>query len=76
MIVNEILKCLSDVPRTLVTYVHKTEDPRDYRVDFSKIQSKLGFQITKRVPDGIREISVVLRQGIISDPDATRFKNV
>jgi len=76
MIVEEILKCLHDVPPSLVSYVKKTEDPRDYRVDFSKIQSKLGFQITKRVPDGIREISVLLRQGIISDPDAARFKNV
>jgi nucleoside-diphosphate-sugar epimerase len=76
MIVDEILKCLHDVPPALVTYVHKTEDPRDYRVDFSKIQSKLGFQITRRVPDGIREISVLLRQGIINDPDAARFKNV
>jgi nucleoside-diphosphate-sugar epimerase len=76
MIVNEIFKFLSDAPRTLVTYVHKTEDPRDYRVDFSKIQSQLGFHITKRVPDGIRELSVLLRQGVISDPDAPRFKNV
>jgi len=76
MIVNEIFKCLRDSPRTLVTYVQKTEDPRDYRVDFSKIHSALGFQITKRVPDGIRELSVLLRHGVISDPDAARFKNV
>jgi nucleoside-diphosphate-sugar epimerase len=76
MIVNEIFKFLSDAPRTLVTYVHKTEDPRDYRVDFSKIHTNLGFRITKRVPDGIRELAVLLRQGVISDPDAPRFKNV
>ena len=76
MIVNEIFKCLRDSPRTLVTYVQKTEDPRDYRVDFSKIHSALGFQITKRVPDGIRELSVLLHHGVISDPDAARFKNV
>ncbi|MGO9245437.1 MAG: NAD-dependent epimerase/dehydratase family protein [Verrucomicrobiia bacterium] len=76
MIVNEIFKCLHDVPRSLVTYVQKTEDPRDYRVDFSKIHSTLGFEITKRVPDGIRELSVLLRQGLISDPDAAKFKNV
>ena len=76
MIVNEIFKCLHDLPRTLASYVQKTEDPRDYRVDFSKIHSTLGFEITKRVPDGIRELSVLLRQGVISDPDAARFKNV
>jgi len=40
--------------RTLASYVQKTEDPRDYRVDFSKIHSTFGFEITKRVPDGIR----------------------
>jgi nucleoside-diphosphate-sugar epimerase len=76
MIVKEILRVLPDVPPERVSYVHKTEDPRDYRVDFSKINSKLGFQITKRVPDGIRELATLLRQGIISDPDAPRFKNV
>jgi nucleoside-diphosphate-sugar epimerase len=76
MIVNEIFKCLHDLPRSLVTYVQKTEDPRDYRVDFSKIHSTLGFEITKRVPDGIRELSALLRQGLISDPDAAKFKNV
>jgi nucleoside-diphosphate-sugar epimerase len=76
MIVNEIFKCLHDLPRTLVEYVQKAEDPRDYRVDFSKIHSTLGFEITKRVPDGIRELSILLRQGVISDPDAARFKNV
>lgn len=76
MIVNEIFHCLHDLSRTLVTYVQKTEDPRDYRVDFSKIHSTLGFEITKRVPDGIRELALLLRQGVISDPDAARFKNV
>jgi len=76
MIVDETLKCLHDVPRALVEYVQKTEDPRDYRVDFSKIHSTLGFEITKRLSDGIRELAVLLRQGVISDPDAARFKNV
>jgi nucleoside-diphosphate-sugar epimerase len=76
MIVNEIFQCLRDTPRSLVVYVQKTEDPRDYRVDFSKIRSTLGFQISKRVPDGIRELSILLRQGVISDPDAARFRNV
>lgn len=76
MIVNEIFKCLRDLPRTLVEYVQKTEDPRDYRVDFSKIHSTLGFEITKRVPDGIRDLSVLILQGVISDPDAARFRNV
>ncbi len=63
-------------PRRARLRREKTEDPRDYRVDFSKIHSTLGFEITKRVPDGIRELSVLLRQGLISDPDAAKFKNV
>jgi hypothetical protein len=58
-----------------VQYVHKEEDPRDYRVDFSKIRSTLGFSITRRVPDSIREINRAIRSGIIRDPDAAIYRN-
>jgi len=79
MIVDEILKCLHDVvahARNL--RAQKRKNPRDYRVDFSKIQSKLGFQITKNgCQTGFAKSPLLLRQGIISlTPDAARFKNV
>ncbi|HVP07651.1 MAG TPA: NAD-dependent epimerase/dehydratase family protein, partial [Candidatus Acidoferrum sp.] len=39
-----------------VVFVHKDEDPRDYRVNFAKIQDRLGHHISRRVRDGVREI--------------------
>ena len=73
MIAEEILKIIPDAN---ITYVHKSEDPRDYRVDFSKIQNTLGYKITKEVPDGLKEIYNVLRDGLISDPYSSKYKNI
>jgi hypothetical protein len=58
-----------------VDYVHRTEDPRDYRVDFGKIAKRLKFGVTRRVPDGIGEIVRVVRSGVLDDPDSRRYAN-
>ncbi len=73
MIVDEIVK---QIPNAKIKYVKKDEDPRDYRVSFEKIKRVLGFKITKRVPDGIRQIKQVLESGIITDPDSPKYKNI
>ena len=57
-----------------VDYVHKVEDPRDYKVDFSRIKA-LGFAAEMRLPDGIREVAQAIRQGLISDPYAAKYSN-
>ena len=59
-----------------VVYVHKDEDPRDYRVDFAKIRRTLGFNLTYNVTDGIREIAHAIRTGIVMDPDDRLYRNV
>lgn len=64
------------VPEMKVKYVQKNEDPRDYRVAFEKIKNTLGFEITKTVPDGMKEIIQILKDGIISDPDSPKYKNI
>jgi len=64
------------VPDLKVKYVQKDEDPRDYRVSFEKISKVLVFKITKTVPEGMKDIIQVLRDGIISDPDNTRYSNI
>ncbi len=66
----------AQIPDARVRYVAKDEDPRDYRVAFDKIRDRLGFEITRTVPDGIREIHEVVRQGFYLDPDHARFGNV
>ncbi|PKD43228.1 NAD-dependent epimerase/dehydratase family protein [Rhodohalobacter barkolensis] len=73
MIVNEILKV---IPDGNIKYVQKDEDPRDYRVSFDKIKDRLGFKITKRVPDGIKNIKQAVVDGFFHDPDDSRFSNI
>jgi nucleoside-diphosphate-sugar epimerase len=73
MIAEEILKIIPDAN---INYVHRNEDPRDYRVDFSKIQKTLNFSITKKVPDGLKEIHSLLKDGLISDPYSSKYKNI
>jgi len=73
MIVEEILKL---VPGGNIKYVYRKEDPRDYRVDFGKIKNVLGFKISKLIPDGIKEIDSVLREGLISKACDGKYKNI
>jgi nucleoside-diphosphate-sugar epimerase len=58
-----------------VNYVHKEEDPRDYRVSFEKIKRELAFDITRTVKEGVEEIIDVINQGIISHFDDPRYRN-
>ena len=73
MIVDEMVKA---IPESEIEYVQKDEDPRDYKVDFSKIKDRLGFRISKTVPEGIHAIKRVIEDGMISDPDANAYRNV
>ena len=73
MIVDEIIKQL---PEAKIKYVKKDEDPRDYKVSFEKIRNELNFRITKKVPDGIRDIIKVIRDGLINNPDDPKYKNI
>jgi nucleoside-diphosphate-sugar epimerase len=73
MIVEEIQKFL---PEARIKYVTRNEDPRDYRVTFAKIKSRLGFEILFRVPDGIRETIKAIQDGFILNPDDDKYRNV
>jgi nucleoside-diphosphate-sugar epimerase/quercetin dioxygenase-like cupin family protein len=44
-----------------------TDDPRDYRVSFELLRRRLGFEITRRVPDGAREIAGAITAGVLGD---------
>jgi nucleoside-diphosphate-sugar epimerase len=73
MIIEEVCKI---VPNVKVNYVKLDEDPRDYRVNFDKIKNDLGYTITKRVPDGVREIHTLLKTGIVTDSFSQKFRNI
>lgn len=73
MLVDEIIKVIPDAQ---IEYFAKEHDPRDFKVDFSKIRDRLNWQITKTVPDGIRELHRVLKNGLISDPYSAKYREV
>jgi nucleoside-diphosphate-sugar epimerase len=61
--------------RGKVSYVQRNEDPRDYKVSFDKIRSRLGFETLNTVPDGIAEIIAALDGGRFGDPYAGSYRN-
>jgi len=62
-------------PEANIEYVHKEEDPRDYRVCFSKIEQRLGFIGTLTVRDGIEEIAELVKDRVISDFESAAYRN-
>jgi nucleoside-diphosphate-sugar epimerase len=71
-LVEEIRKV---IPRGDVTYVRRNEDPRDYKVDFSRIGRTIGFETQMTVPDGIAEIAHALDGAALGDPFDPRRRN-
>jgi nucleoside-diphosphate-sugar epimerase len=62
--------------RGQVSYVHRDEDPRDYKVSFDKIRAELGFETLMTVPDGIAEIIAALDAEQFGDPFDGRYRNI
>jgi nucleoside-diphosphate-sugar epimerase len=73
MLTMEIKKV---IPNMVVNFVKRDEDPRDYRVNCDKIYTRLGFKITKNVPDGIAEIHKLIQCGLIADSFSAKYKNL
>ncbi len=62
-------------PDAQVDYVHKAEDPRDYRVSFSRIADRLGFKITRSVAQGIEEVAHLVRDNVIKNFNDEGYRN-
>jgi nucleoside-diphosphate-sugar epimerase len=62
-------------PQAQVEFVHKDEDPRDYRVSFEKVKEGLGFAVQRKVPTGMDEVIALLRSGLLDDPYAPMYAN-
>lgn len=71
-----IVELIKDrLPESRVKFVHKDEDPRDYRVNFDKIKRVLNFEVTRRLPDGIDEILQHIRSGKLQDIESEIYLN-
>ena len=62
-------------PDAIVDFVHKTEDPRDYRVSFARIIDQLGFKITRTVAQGIEEVAQLVGNNVIGNFGDGRYRN-
>jgi len=62
-------------PDAFVEFVHKAEDPRDYRVSFSRITSQLGFKPTRTVAEGIREIARLVQDSVVGNFADEKYRN-
>jgi nucleoside-diphosphate-sugar epimerase len=54
-------------PDATIEFVHRDEDPRDYRVSFARIRERLGFEASRSVPEGIAEVAALVRSGAMRD---------
>jgi nucleoside-diphosphate-sugar epimerase len=72
----DIVELLKErVPTAQISFVHKDEDPRDYRVSFEKVEERLGFATERTVSTGIDEIMALLASGLLADPYAPAYQN-
>lgn len=49
-------------PGADIVFVHREEDPRDYKVRCDRIREVLGFETTRTVSEGVREIFAALSE--------------
>jgi nucleoside-diphosphate-sugar epimerase len=63
------------VPDAAVEFVFKAEDPRDYRVSFTRITDQLGFKISRTVADGIAEVARLVRANVVENFADQKYRN-
>lgn len=63
------------VPDAVVDYVHKDEDPRDYKVSFERIASQLGYKTTRTVAQGVEEVAALARKNVIANFADAKYRN-
>jgi nucleoside-diphosphate-sugar epimerase len=64
------------IDRGSVVFVHRDEDPRNYKVSFRRIAEELGYATTMTVAGGVAEIVAALDAGQFGDPFAPTYRNV
>ena len=62
-------------PEATVEYVQKDEDPRDYRVDFTRVREVLDFTVSRSVEQGIAEVAQMVSSGAIRNVNDPGYRN-
>lgn len=73
-LVGKLMRLLPECD-SLISYVEKAEDPRDYRVRFDRFADTVGYHSRVTVDDGLREVISAVQSGVISDPFDHRYTN-
>ena len=63
------------IPELKLKFSGSDKDLRSYRVDFSKIENKLGFKQTHDLESAIGHLLELLKTGIITDPNNSIYSN-
>lgn len=67
---EEVVEMLQNVlPDLNVHYANDIDDKRNYRIDFSKLENKIGFKPTKNVQTGIDELIFCFQNGMLTSED-------
>ena len=66
----------SQTDRGTVSFVSRSEDPRDYKVSFDRIARVLGFRPAMTVADGVAEIIAALDARRFADPFGPGHTNI
>ncbi len=69
MIVDKILK---NIPSGVVKYQDHGSDPRNYKVDFSKVKNTLGFEPSYSIDDGVVELVELIHKNIFKNVDENK----
>jgi len=67
---DEIVRMIQEfLPSIEVHFANEIDDKRNYRVDFTKLERRIGFKPAKTVSDGIRELIFCFRNNILTKDD-------
>jgi nucleoside-diphosphate-sugar epimerase len=66
----------SQTDRGTVSFVHRSEDPRDYKLSFDRIAQVLGFNTAMTVADGVAEIIAALDARRFAEPFGPGHTNI
>ena len=67
---EEIVKMIVEaMPDIKVSYVSDIDDKRNYRVDFTKLEQKIGLTPSRMVKDGINELIFCFKNSILTESD-------
>lgn len=67
---DEIVKMIQEfLPNIEVHFANEIDDKRNYRVDFTKLEQRIGFKPAKSVRDGVRELIFCFRNNILTKDD-------